>query len=112
MTASRSITQILLAPMDQPGLVHITHPTLDMFLLGFIAGTSFAACLFFIRFWRDTRDSLFLAFAIFFGLTVVNSGLLLTLPHPNVGSTSLFVCRLVSILIVIAAILKKNTANS
>lgn len=112
MSTAIPITQILLAPISQPGIVPITHPTLDMFLLGFIAGTSLAACLFFIRFWRDTRDSLFLAFAIFFGLTVVNAGSLLTLPHPNMGSTSLFVCRLVSILIVIAAILKKNTAKS
>ena len=90
----------------------IAHPISDTFLLGFIAGISFAACLFFVRFWKDTRDSLFLAFAGFFGLTALSEALLLNLPQPNEGSIWLFVVRLVSILIVIAAILRKNVSKS
>jgi uncharacterized membrane protein HdeD (DUF308 family) len=89
----------------------IVHPVLDMFLLGFIAGTAFAACLFFLRFWKDTRDSLFLAFAGFFGLMAVSETLLLNLPQPNQGNPWLFLVRLASILIVIAAILRKNSAR-
>jgi len=90
----------------------IAHPLADIFLLGFIAGAALAACLFFIRFWKDTHDSLFLAFAAFFGLMAINQALLLDLARPNEGSASLFLVRLAAILIVIVAILKKNSARS
>lgn len=90
----------------------IANPVADTFLLGFIAGAAFAASLFFIRFWKDTRDSLFLAFAAFFGLMAINQVMLLNLARPNEGSPSLYLVRLASILIVIAAILKKNSAKS
>ncbi len=90
----------------------IAHPVADTFLLGFIACAAFAACLFFVRFWKDTHDSLFLAFAGFFGLLAVNEALLLNLARPNEGTASLFLVRLASILVVIAAIVKKNSAKS
>ena len=36
-------------------------------LMGAVAMASFVATIFFLRFWRQTRDSLFLLFAIAFG---------------------------------------------
>lgn len=90
----------------------IAHPVTDTFLLGFIAGAAFAACLFFLRFWKDTRDSLFFAFAAFFALLSVSEALLLNFPSPNEGSPWLFLVRLLSVLIVLAAILKKNFTKS
>ena len=42
------------------------------FLEGVVATTSLAAGLFFLRYWRDTRDSLFLAFSMAFFIEGVN----------------------------------------
>jgi len=89
----------------------ITHPLADWFLLGFISASSLAASLFFFKFWRDTRDFLFLAFAIFFlvqgGLKTAIGGL----PHPNQGHLWIYLLRLTSVLFVIFAILWKNTGQ-
>jgi ABC-type Fe3+-siderophore transport system permease subunit len=57
----------------------ITHPLTDAFLMGFITAASLVAALFFLRFWRDARDSLFLAFAAFFGIQAVTDVALLNL---------------------------------
>ena len=38
------------------------------FLSGAVALGFFTCCLFFLRFWRRTRDGLFLAFALAFSL--------------------------------------------
>jgi hypothetical protein len=45
---------------------------LEGFLIGLIATASVAAGLFFLRFWRDSRDSLFLAFGLAFVIEGVN----------------------------------------
>lgn len=45
---------------------------IEGFLLGVIAVCSIIAGLFFLRFWRDTRDSLFLAFAAAFIIEGLN----------------------------------------
>lgn len=96
-------------PLDQ--LAPIAHLSLDLFLLGFIAGCSFVAGLFFLRFWRDTRDLLFLGFAVFFLTQAGINAVVLTLSHPNVANPSIFSLRLISTLAVLAAILWKNTAR-
>lgn len=87
----------------------IVHPLADVFLMGFIAACSAVGALFFVRFWRDTRDLLFLAFAAFFLIQGCSYLFALGLSHPNEGSLWLRVLRLMSILAVLGAILKKNT---
>lgn len=86
----------------------IVHPLADMYLLGFVSASSLAASLFFFKFWRETRDFLFLAFAVFFlvqgGAKTVIGGL----PHPNEGHLWIYLLRLLSVLFVISAILWKN----
>lgn len=89
-------------------LVPIAHPTLDLFLLGFVAGLSVCAALFFLRFWRQTRDALFLAFAAFFAIQVLLNASVISLEHPNEGTLWLFSLRLLSVLLVLGAILRKN----
>jgi len=96
-------------PLDQ--MAPIAHLSVDLFLLGFVAGCSLAAGLFFLRFWRDTRDLLFLGFAVFFLIQGGIDAVLLTLSHPNVANPSIFFLRLVSTSAVLAAILWKNTAR-
>ncbi|HEY1215530.1 MAG TPA: DUF5985 family protein [Bryobacteraceae bacterium] len=86
----------------------IEHPTLDIFLLGFVVAASLAAALFFLRFWKNTRDLLFLAFTVFFLVQAVTQSLVLGYAHPNEGSIGLFLLRLLSVLVILAAILWKN----
>jgi uncharacterized membrane protein HdeD (DUF308 family) len=87
----------------------ITHPLADTFLLGYIAACSLVAALFFCRFWKQTRDLLFLGFAIFFAVQGVVEVILLDFPRPNEGIFWLSLLRFVPILAVIAAILLKNS---
>ncbi len=78
------------------------------FLLGVIATASLTAGLFFLRFWRDTRDSLFLAFAVAFIIEGLNRSALLLLKHPNEGSPWIYLVRLFAFLIILAGIVNKN----
>lgn len=96
-------------PLDQ--LAPIKHLAADLFLLGFVAGCSFVAGLFFLRFWRKTRDLLFLGFAAFFFIQCGFNIAILNLSRPNVADVGLVLLRLFSTLAVLAAILWKNTAR-
>jgi uncharacterized membrane protein HdeD (DUF308 family) len=82
------------------------------FLLGVIATTSVTAGVFFLKFWRRTHDSLFLAFAIAFLIEGVNRIGFLFTAHPNEGSPWIYLVRLIAFLIILAAILRKNYGKS
>lgn len=81
---------------------------IEGFLLGVVATASVTAGLFFLKFWRDTRDSFFLAFAAAFIIEGLNRCGVLLLERPNEGSPGIYVVRLVSFLLILWAILKKN----
>ncbi len=89
----------------------MTHPIVDVFLLGFNAACSLVATLFFLKYWRDTRDLLFLAFAAFFGIQGIAYSAVLLLSRPNEGNIWLFLLRLLSVLCVLVAILWKNSTK-
>lgn len=78
------------------------------FLLGVIATASFAAGLYFLKFWRSTRDSFFLLFAASFFVESLNRTSILLLAKPNEGSPRIYLVRLVSFLLILLAILRKN----
>ena len=80
----------------------------DAFLLGVIATGSLTAGVFFLRFWKSTRDSFFLAFAAAFIIEGLNRITFLFLPRPNEGSPKIYLVRLFSYLLILLAILKKN----
>jgi hypothetical protein len=86
----------------------LVHPTLDLYLLGFITASSLAAALFFLRFFRASRDPLFIAFAVFFLVQAFHEVWVVRLSQPNEGSPWLFLIRLVSVLGVLVAIAWKN----
>lgn len=90
----------------------MSHPLADIFLLGIVAACYLLAGLFFLRFWRSTRDTLFLAFAVFFGIQGGSSAFIVSLSHPNEGSLWIGLVRLLSILAVLTAILWKNLAKN
>lgn len=89
----------------------ISHPLMDIFLLGVVTAAYLLAALYFLRFWRSTRDSLFLAFAVFFGIQGGSSMFIVSLSHPNEGSLWIGLVRLLSILAVLGAILWKNVGK-
>ena len=90
----------------------ILYPNLDYFLLGFIAACSLVAGLFFLRFYRSARDPLFLAFLVFFVVQGCTNAATLELSRPNIGAPMIFLIRLLSVLVVLAAILWKNLAKN
>lgn len=81
---------------------------IEGFLLGVIATASVTAGLFFLRFWRLTRDRFFLAFAASFLIEGLNRSSTLLLDHPNEGNPWIYLVRLVSFLLILGAILEKN----
>lgn len=89
----------------------LVHPVLDVFLLGFITGCSSVALLYFLKFWRSSRDPLFLAFAVFFLVQSFRESAVLGLRYPNEGNFWLFLIRLISVLFVLGAILWKNLSQ-
>ncbi|GAC1426968.1 MAG: hypothetical protein NVSMB62_24660 [Acidobacteriaceae bacterium] len=92
-------------------MISVSHPLLDTFLLGFIAACSLCAGLFFLRFWGETRDPLFLAFGGFFAIQGGLDALILGLSRPNEGSRWFFGMRLFAIVLVLGAILWKNRSS-
>lgn len=81
---------------------------LEAFLLGAIATSSLTAGIFFLKFWKKTRDSLFLAFGLAFFVEGLNRCAVLFLTKPNEGSPYIYIVRLLAFLIILAAILHKN----
>lgn len=78
------------------------------FLVGAIVTSSVVAGLFFFKFWRRTRDTLFLAFAIAFVIEGLNRVSLLFVAHPNEANPLFYVVRLFAFVLILAGILKKN----
>lgn len=81
---------------------------IDGFLLGVIATGFLTAGLFFLRFWRDSRDRLFLAFAASFIVEGLNRCALLLVDKPNEGSPWIYIVRLLAFLLILLAIWRKN----
>lgn len=81
---------------------------LNPMLLGAIATTFFVAGLFFLRFWRAGRDRFFLLFALSFFVEGGNRIAQALSSKPNEGSPAIYLIRLASFLLIIAAIIDKN----
>jgi uncharacterized membrane protein HdeD (DUF308 family) len=83
---------------------------LEGFLLGIIVTASLASGVFFLKYWRRTRDSLFLAFGAAFIIEGINRTAFLLLDRPDEGSPAIYVVRLLAFLLILAAIVRKNRA--
>jgi membrane-associated PAP2 superfamily phosphatase len=82
--------------------------TLFDFLSGAITLGFLVAALFFLRFWRRTRDGLFLAFAIAFTLLGIGQAVQALANIPQEERSYLFLIRLAAFTIILAAIVRKN----
>ena len=78
------------------------------FMLGMISALSFTAATFFLRFWRRTRDELFLAFALAFALLGIGQAILALSNIPTEERGSIFLIRLAAFALILIAILRKN----
>lgn len=81
---------------------------LEAFLLGVIATSSLTAGVFFLKFWKKTHDSLFLAFGLAFIVEGLNRCAVLFLAKPNEGNPYIYTVRLLAFLLILGAILHKN----
>lgn len=81
---------------------------IEAFLSGAVTLGFFLAGLFFLRFWRQTRDGLFLAFAFAFSLLGLNQGLIALTDMPVEERSPLYLFRLAAFVIIIGAIWMKN----
>ena len=77
-------------------------------LSGFVVSSAFVSALFFLRFFRIARERLFVLFAAAFAVMAVNN-LALGLTSPDSEArVALYVVRLVSFLLILAAIVDRN----
>ena len=78
--------------------------TLYDFLSGAVA-FGFAACaLFFLRFWKRTREQLFLAFAVAFLLLGIGQTILALASIPTEERGSIYLIRLTAFLLILFAV--------
>lgn len=77
-------------------------------LSGATAMGSLVAALFFMRFWRQTRDRLFLMFAAAFAVDAMMRAFLAIGEVPNEQEPFFYLGRLASFLLIIVAIVDKN----
>ena len=78
------------------------------FLSGAITLGFLVAGLFFLRFWRQTNDRLFLAFAISFALLGLGQAVQALANIPEEERSYIFLFRLAAFTIIIAAVIRKN----
>ncbi len=82
--------------------------TLYDFLSGAVSLGFFVCALFFLRFWRRTKDGLFLAFALAFSLLGLGPAILALANSPTEERGSLFLIRLAAFALILIAIVRKN----
>ena len=81
-------------------------------LAGGIATASLVAGLFFLRFWRQTRDRFFLFFAFSFLIEGLNRFALYTLAGLNDAAPIYYIIRLVAYGLIVVAIVDKNRGRA
>ena len=78
------------------------------FLAGMLSAGFFTAALFFLRFWRQTDESLFASFAGAFALLGIAQSLLALGDFPVEERSWIYLIRLLAFLLILAAIYRKN----
>lgn len=86
--------------------------TLFDFLSGAITVGFLVAGLFFLRFWRRTQDSLFLAFAWAFALLGIGQAVQALANITEEERSYIFLIRLAAFTLILAAIARKNRSSA
>jgi hypothetical protein len=82
--------------------------TLYDFLSGAVALGFYVCGLYFLRFWKRTRDQLFLAFALAFALLGTGQSILALANIPTEERGSIYLIRLAAFALILIAIFRKN----
>jgi hypothetical protein len=83
-------------------------PILSAYTAGVLTLGFLTIGLFFVKFWRRTKDRLFLAFAVAFALLAANAAIPVLLNVPSENQSYIYLLRLVAFVLIIAAVLRKN----
>jgi hypothetical protein len=78
------------------------------FLIGVIAAASLTIGALFLKYWRRTRDPLFLAFGAAFVIDAASRLALLFMVSPSEANPWYYLVRLFSFLLILVGILRKN----
>lgn len=84
---------------------------MNQLMLGAIAMANLTIGLFFLRFWKKTRDRFFLFFAVAFILEGINRVLLGLSQGSNENEPIFYLVRLLSYVLILIAIVDKNRIN-
>ena len=87
------------------------HQHIASVLMGATAMTSLVAMLFFLKFWRHTRDSFFVLFAAAFGIDAIGRLTLGIIQVSNETEPIAYLPRLVTFGLIVIAIVQKNRPN-
>lgn len=82
------------------------------FLGGALSFGYLVSALYFLRFWRATRDRLFLSFAVAFSLFAANQTVVTLLDVGDERSSYAYGLRAVGFLLILYAIVRKNLKRS
>ncbi len=85
---------------------------MNAMMLGAIAMASLVAALFFLRFWRETRDHFFLIFAMAFFIEALSRAALGLTTTSQEYEPFFYTLRLLAFGLIIVAIVHKNRATS
>ena len=85
--------------------------TFNLFLLGAITMGLLTAGLYFLKFWYQTQDKLFLVFALSFFVEALNRTILAMTPNPREGEPVFYLIRLLAFVLIFAGIVHKNLSN-
>jgi uncharacterized membrane protein YoaK (UPF0700 family) len=80
------------------------------FLSGALTASFLVAGILFLRFWRRTRDRLFLAFAVAFGLLALNQLVAAILGAGDERTPYTYALRVLGFVLILVAIVDKNVS--
>jgi hypothetical protein len=84
---------------------------MNMFIWGALAMASWVAGLLFLRYWKESRERLFVMFALaFWSLGLSWAGLAIENP-PDETRHYFYILRLIAFLLIICAVIDKNRAR-
>jgi hypothetical protein len=83
-------------------------PELHFFAEGLLAAGNAVAALFFLRFWRETKDRLFAFFAAAFALLTLQRALIVVLTGMTEYTSWIYGLRLLAYVLILIAIYDKN----
>lgn len=89
-----------------------TETNINLLLNGMLIACSAGAGLFFTRFWRDTKDRLFLAFAAAFFLLCLNWIAVGLMKEGDENRPLMYILRLLAFVVILLGIWDKNRSST